>query len=119
MKKLISKDEVKKFKKDGAVFLSKKFVIYWIEKLKKGIKRDIKNPSPRFKSHTTKLNSPSYLEDYWTWDLVPLSKVGIPKIHSKKRPDPEFCSFSKVGIPKIRSDKDWTRSLVYINCLHR
>ena len=71
MKKLISKDEVKKFKKDGAVFLSKKFDIYWIEKLKKGIKRDIKNPSPRFKSHTTKLNSPSYLEDYWTWDLVP------------------------------------------------
>ena len=43
MKKLISKDEVKKFKKDGAVFLSKKFDVSWIKKLKKGIKRDIKN----------------------------------------------------------------------------
>ena len=71
MKKLISKDEVKKFKKDGAVFLSKKFDVSWIKKLKKGIKRDIKNPSPRFKSHTTKSNVPAYLEDYWTWDLVP------------------------------------------------
>ena len=71
MKKLISKDEVKKFKKDGAVFLSKKFDVSWIKKLKKGIKRDIKNPSPRFKSHTTKSNIPAYLEDYWTWDLVP------------------------------------------------
>ena len=34
------------------LFLEIKFDISWIEKLKKGIERDIKNPSPRFKSHT-------------------------------------------------------------------
>ena len=71
MNSIVSKHEIEKFNKEGAVFLSKKFNIDWIEKLKKGIERDIKNPSPRFKSHTIKFNSPAYLEDYWTWDLVP------------------------------------------------
>ena len=71
MTKLVSKDEIEKFNKDGAVFLKNKFDIKWIEKLKKGIEYDIKNPSPRFKSHTIKSNVPAYLEDYWTWDLVP------------------------------------------------
>ena len=71
MNNLVSKEEIEKYNRDGAIFLKKKFDIKWIEKLKKGIERDIKNPSPRFKSHTIKLNAPAYLEDYWTWDIVP------------------------------------------------
>ncbi len=71
MTSLISKKEIEKYNQDGAIFLKKKFDIKWIEKLKKGIERDIKNPSPRFKSHTINPNLPSYLEDYWTWNLVP------------------------------------------------
>jgi len=71
MVKLISKEEVEKYNEDGVIFLKNKFDIKWIEKLKKGIEYDIKNPSPRFKSHTIKSNVPAYLEDYWTWDLVP------------------------------------------------
>ena len=68
---LVSKNEIEKFNQDGAIFLKNKFDIKWIEKLKKGIEKDIKNPSPRFKSHTLKSNIPAYLEDYWTWNLVP------------------------------------------------
>ena len=71
MKTIISKQEIEQFKQDGAVFLKGKFDIEWITKLQKGIERDIKNPSPRFKSHTLDPSKPSYLEDYWTWDLVP------------------------------------------------
>jgi ectoine hydroxylase-related dioxygenase (phytanoyl-CoA dioxygenase family) len=71
MVKLISKEEVEKYNEDGVIFLKNKFDIKWIENLKKGIEYDIKNPSPRFKSHTIKSNVPAYLEDYWTWDLVP------------------------------------------------
>ena len=71
MATLISKEEVEKFNQDGAIFLKNKFDIKWIEKLKNGIERDIKNPSPRFKSHTLKKGVPAYLEDYWTWYLVP------------------------------------------------
>jgi ectoine hydroxylase-related dioxygenase (phytanoyl-CoA dioxygenase family) len=71
MTEFLSKNEINQFNKDGAIFLKGKFDIKWIEKLKNGIERDIKNPSPRFKSHTVEKNIPAYLEDYWTWDLVP------------------------------------------------
>ena len=71
MQKILSSEEVSKFKKDGAIFLKGKFDKTWIKKLQKGIERDIKNPSPRFKSHTIEKGIPAYLEDYWTWDLVP------------------------------------------------
>ena len=71
MDKILTNNEINQFKNDGAIFLKDKFNIEWIEKLKKGIERDIKNPSPRFKSHTVEKNVPKYLEDYWTWDLVP------------------------------------------------
>ena len=70
MNTFTSKRDIEKFKKDGVIFLKNKFDIKWIEKLKKGIEKDIKNPSPRFKSHTLKQNVPAYLEDYWTWNLV-------------------------------------------------
>ena len=71
MQKILSSEDVKNFKKDGAVFLKGKFDKTWIKKLQKGIERDIKNPSPRFKSHTVEKGIPAYLEDYWTWDIVP------------------------------------------------
>ena len=71
MKKYLTKENIKKFNDEGAIFLKKKFDITWINKLKKGIERDIKKPSPRFKSHTVKKGEPAYLEDYWTWHLIP------------------------------------------------
>ena len=48
MNKILSNDEIKKFKEEGAVFLKNKFDIQWINKLHKGIERDIAKPSPRF-----------------------------------------------------------------------
>jgi len=67
---MLTEKEINDFKVNGAVFLEKKFDVRWIKKLKKGIEKDIKSPSPRFKSHTIKNGVPAYLEDYWTWDLV-------------------------------------------------
>ena len=71
MSEFLTKNQINQFNKDGAIFLKGKFDVKWIEKLRKGIERDIKNPSPRFKSHTQEKGVPAYLEDYWTWDLVP------------------------------------------------
>ena len=71
MNEFLTNNEINQFKQDGAIFIKGKFDHSWIEKLKKGIERDIKNPSPRFKSHTLTKGVPAYLEDYWTWDLVP------------------------------------------------
>ena len=39
MSKLVSENEIDKFKKDGAVLLKNKFDVTWIEKLKKGIEK--------------------------------------------------------------------------------
>ena len=97
MSKLVSQLEIEKFNKDGAVFLKNKFDIKWIEKLKKGIEKDIKNPSPRFKSHTTKSNVPAYLEDYWTWDLVPEFKEFVYKSPYAKI-DSELMSAKKINL---------------------
>ncbi len=71
MTKILTNDEINQFKKDGAIFLKGKFDTSWIKKLQTGIEKDIKNPSPRFKSHTLEKGVPAYLEDYWTWHLVP------------------------------------------------
>ena len=70
MKQFLTETEINQYNEDGAIFLKGKFSLDWIEKLKKGIEKDIKNPSPRFKSHTIEKGVPAYLEDYWTWDLV-------------------------------------------------
>ena len=59
MAKILSNNEISKFKEDGAIFLKGKFDTHWIKKLQKGIVRDIKNPSPRFKSHTIEKNVPA------------------------------------------------------------
>ena len=66
MNKILTDTEINNFKNDGAVFLKRKFDVSWIKKLQTGIEKDIKNPSPRFKSHTIQKDVPAYLEDYWT-----------------------------------------------------
>ena len=42
MDKILTNNEINQFKNDGAIFLKDKFDVRWIEKLKKGIDRDIK-----------------------------------------------------------------------------
>ncbi len=42
-----------------------------MNKLKEGFKKAKNNPSPRFVNHTKDKNSPSYYEDFWTWNLIP------------------------------------------------
>ena len=69
MQNLLSKKEINQFKKDGAILIEGKFELDWIEKLKTGIDKDIKNPSPRFVNHTKNKYSPGYYEEFWTWNL--------------------------------------------------
>jgi len=69
MNNLLTNKEINQFNKDGAVLIKGKFNLDWIDKLRKGIDKDIKNPSPRFVNHTKDNNSPGYYEDFWTWNL--------------------------------------------------
>ena len=69
MSKLLNTEHIDQYKKDGAVLIKGKFDREWIEKLRKGISKDIKNPSSRFVRHTKDRDAPGYYEDFWTWDL--------------------------------------------------
>ena len=53
MSEFLTKSEINQFNKDGAIFIKGKFDVKWIEKLKKGIERDINNPSPVSYTHLT------------------------------------------------------------------
>tara|TARA_Y100000022_G_scaffold37735_1_gene30814 strand:- start:732 stop:1562 length:831 start_codon:yes stop_codon:yes gene_type:complete len=69
MSQILNDSEIKKFNEDGAIRLKGKFEKNWIKKLKVGISKAKANPSPRFTNHTKDQNLPSYLEDFWTWNL--------------------------------------------------
>ncbi len=69
MSQILNANEIKEFNKNGAILLKSKFDKKWIEKLKVGINKAKANPSPRFTNHTKDKNLPSYLEDFWTWNL--------------------------------------------------
>ena len=45
MNKILTPNEILQFKADGAIFLKDKFDKKWIEKLKKGIKKEKKIPA--------------------------------------------------------------------------
>ena len=94
MNKILTPNEINQFKTDGAILLKGKFDNEWIEKLKEGIKKGKKNPSPRFVNHTKDKNLPGYYEDFWTWDLhkefkdfifnSPMSKIASELMSAKK-----------------------------------
>ena len=94
MSKIINNTEIEQFKKDGAILIKGKFDNAWIEKLKEGIKKGKKNPSPRFVNHTKDANLPGYYEDFWTWNLheefidfvfnSPTPKIAAELLEAKK-----------------------------------
>jgi len=94
MNKILTPNEINQFKTDGAILLKGKFNNKWIEKLKEGIKKGKKNPSPRFVNHTKDKNLPGYYEDFWTWNLheefkdfifnSPMSKIASELMSAKK-----------------------------------
>jgi hypothetical protein len=69
MSNILEDREIEQFNEDGAILLKNKFDKNWIDKLRVGIDKAKANPSPRFTNHTKDKNSPSYLEDFWTWNL--------------------------------------------------
>ncbi len=94
MSQILHQYEINNFKKDGAILIKGKFDQSWIEKLKIGFKKAKSNPSPRFVNHTKNKNEPSYLEDFWTWDLhhefrefvfdSPTPKIAAELLNAKK-----------------------------------
>ena len=94
MSQILNANEIKEFNKNGSILLKSKFDKKWIEKLKVGINKAKANPSPRFTNHTKDKNLPSYLEDFWTWNLhkeftdfvysSPAAKIASELLEAKK-----------------------------------
>ena len=94
MSQILNVNEIREFNKNGAIFVKNKFDKKWIEKLKVGINKAKANPSPRFTNHTKDKNLPSYLEDFWTWNLnkeftdfvynSPTAKIASELLEAKK-----------------------------------
>ena len=88
MSQILEKSLIDEYNQNGAVLIKGKFDHYWIKKLKEGFEKAKSNPSPRFVNHTKDKNSPSYYEDFWTWNLIPEFKDFVfnsptPKIASE------------------------------------
>jgi len=88
MSQILEKSLIDEYNQNGAVLIKGKFDHYWINKLKKGFEKAKSNPSPRFVNHTKDKSSPSYYEDFWTWNLIPEFKDFVfnsptPKIASE------------------------------------
>ncbi len=71
MSQILEKSLIDEYNQNGAVLIKGKFDHYWINKLKEGFEKAKSNPSPRFVNHTKDKSSPSYYEDFWTWNLIP------------------------------------------------
>ena len=103
---LVSPQEIKNFKKDGAIVLRNVFDTSWVKILKQGIERDIKNPSPRFKSHTVKKDVPKYLNcadiGFMLRDSRDLNKAASPV----KFPEYLACNLKVVASPGIGDVSD-------------
>ena len=94
MSQILNDNEIKEFNKNGAILLKDKFDKKWIKKLKAGINKAKANPSPRFTNHTKDQRLPSYLEDFWTWNLhkeftdfvynSPTAKIASELLQAKK-----------------------------------
>jgi len=88
MNQILEKSLIDEYNQNGAVLIKGKFDHSWINKLKQGFEKAKSNPSPRFVNHTKDKSSPSYYEDFWTWNLIPEFKDFVfnsptPKIASE------------------------------------
>ncbi|WP_440909284.1 phytanoyl-CoA dioxygenase family protein [Candidatus Pelagibacter sp.] len=88
MSQILEKSLIDEYNQNGAVLIKGKFDHCWINKLKEGFEKAKSNPSPRFVNHTKVKSSPSYYEDFWTWNLIPEFKDFVfnsptPKIASE------------------------------------
>ncbi len=63
----VSAKHIQQFRKDGVLKLSRVISQDSLALLRKGIRRNLQSPSPRFEERTVGTNSARYCEDFWVW----------------------------------------------------
>ena len=65
----ISNNQIKSYKEEGAILLKGVF-IDWVETLKIGIEKLIKNPSPRERSYLPEDGTAKFFQDLCNWNRI-------------------------------------------------
>ena len=68
-KAMPGRSEIERYRRDGVVHLRDAFDVEWLELLRRGIGKNLKNPSPRFEARTTAASAARYCEDFWVWSM--------------------------------------------------
>lgn len=67
----VDADAIAQFERDGVVCLRGQFDKNWIDLTRRGIRRNLDNPSPFFRDHTPAGSPGRYVFDFWSWPTVP------------------------------------------------
>lgn len=68
---LVSEEEIRTYLKNGVVHLRNVFNADWLETLRRGIAKNMDQPSPRFEARTSDKTPARYCEDFWVWSVFP------------------------------------------------
>ena len=67
---ILTKEQVNSYKQDGAIVLKDIFKP-WINLLREGFEKVLKNPGPHARENTNSNESGRFFEDYCNWDRIP------------------------------------------------
>ena len=67
----VSPTDIDTYRREGVVHLPQMFESRWLGLLRRGIERNLQNPSPRYEARTPNGCSARYCEDFWVWSLFP------------------------------------------------
>ena len=65
----LSQEQIKHYKEDGVILIKEVF-LPWIEKLKIGFEKVLKNPGPHARENVIEKDKGSFFEDYCNWQRI-------------------------------------------------
>ena len=67
----LTEAEIETYRRDGVVKLTRAFDPRWLDRLGRGIERNMEDPSPGFEARTVGDRRERYIEDFWVWSRFP------------------------------------------------
>jgi len=71
MQRLLSTEEIDRFRRDGVVALRGRFQPQWLRLLGETVDSALRSPGPNLVNHSKDPEAPAYYEDFWSWNRHP------------------------------------------------
>lgn len=68
---MLSQNQISQYRHDGVICLRRIFDRKWTGLMRRGIERNIANPGPFFRDHTSEGSPGRYVFDFWNWRVIP------------------------------------------------